>query len=201
MKTNLKFLLITLGSFIILIIFTFCNCDENNPNGYPKTLIYPLSKDTLLFPYSGTDTLVFLIEKDSLLDTAVFIGQGKIYFNDHIEEQYDGFGQISVLGAAYKIVFKNPETNESFEFKIAGREGTLIFSYEVNKILFWDVTWIVDNNTYGGYIGTSEFCGRKFYKVIFITGENKENSKLYLNSTNGFIFIEFNLNSHWTLIN
>ena len=111
MKKNL---LLTLCLLICIASFFF-SCDDNdNADGYPKDIVYELDEDTLLFPYTGYDTLVFLIDTGNEPDTTTFIGLGKIHYEHYIGEEYGG-NQIAIVAIEGDEIFQKDIIRNIFQ--------------------------------------------------------------------------------------
>ena len=175
-----------------------CN-DEKCP--YPDSMehiYYSLSEDTLLIPYTGYETLKFLRISPFGIDTVVYKGMGRIYY-ENTETNYDLEPcRETYHYEGYKIRFRNHESIGNFydiEFKLEMASSAYTnFTISYLDRIFNGVTSMVINlNWYGGYIGSVTFENQNFSRVSYLQRKyNGNDERLYINAYNGIIRFELN---------
>ncbi|MHB1277082.1 MAG: hypothetical protein ACYC1Q_01650 [Bacteroidia bacterium] len=162
--------------------------------------------DTLIFSYTGTDTLIFE-HRDSLgnLDTVTYIGQGK---NKKLAPQIPGqFGHQCVNGvyASYFSIEFLPDkpAHKPLFFDLWAGFPSSYFTYDfMNARLNLDVD-LIHYGVSNGYMPIFNFRGREYYHVRKIEPESTDGSMkwFYISKESQLVFAIGSDSSYYLKIN
>ena len=187
----------TLG-FVLFAFCIICNsCKKATPCTDSPNVHYKMSDDTLKVPYTGRDTLRFAHYVDSvLIDTIIWIGQGKTYSetDEGFTTTGDGTCGYETYGQTRSITYKANKPGYNMIFRVvAYYDATDNDNFYIDIISdeLWDLLWIVNNRKYIGYYPQKIVNGKLYYDVNFFDQRGLTKSfNLYYTVEKGIIRIE-----------
>lgn len=205
--------LISIVGLCILLI----NCGEPDPcagyNSEPQYFDIP-AEDTLKIPYKGYEALKFQVSIDSqIVDTITLIGTGRNKSYERFTPTNAPYSCVTYLGESHTIEFKNSDSNSKW--------GNLIYNYyfigsgvtdletHFREIIYQGSIFLINNNTWGGFIPNQVFNGKSYYNIAMFTDSEfkritqltPNDPKIYHTTKHGIIRMEIDSSEVWDLIN
>ncbi len=191
---------------VLLSSFFLSSCKKENCS---ETRYYLLDRDTTVIPYTGFETLEFIVE-DSLgnfLDSVKFKGAGKNkYFQDSDVENlecgaivYDkqniDFTYINENNSNEKLIFtiRKTEANSNFYIKVVSNNFKNLF-YEGRVTTFY-------NSNLASHHDTLTIKNKLYFTVIKILGSGSNSNSAYFGRFDGLLSLEQDKNRIWYKIN
>ena len=184
--------------FSFSLFFSLYGCHKDECNIERETTFDLLHADTAVLPYTGYDSLFFEVSDSSLnlIDTVWFVGKGKKYIREWVQDKSHGEGcREEQYGNGYIMVFHSQKYPYDLSIKILGASNLARITVKFKDKKYEIDPLTLDGKVIGFVYPSIAIGGKDYYRVQSTCDEaeynpdNCEKFNMLMNSNFGVLQI------------